>query len=221
MKRETKKGSADCVSSQSVQLRRRSPHRDRFWNGWIGLLVLHRTSTRVPAERDAVQASQRQSFRRFRPFDVRRVAIRSTSLALSLIPSYAGFASGVSRSPTSCSVPCSSGSDGLVRSPALPSSLPVLLSLSLYRFQAHLHPSFSYLSSLRFPPNSRPPFTLLLTLSPRTFASNPGFNGGSTFAANLRAAMAIFTTNLAGAAGGITWMLLDFRVRSRKEEGYG
>lgn len=41
-----------------------------------------------------------------------------------------------------------------------------------------------------------------------------GFNGGSTFAANLRAAMAIFTTNLAGATGGLTWMLLDFRLGS-------
>jgi len=34
-----------------------------------------------------------------------------------------------------------------------------------------------------------------------------GFNGGSALAANLRAAMACFVTNLAASVGGITWML--------------
>lgn len=38
-----------------------------------------------------------------------------------------------------------------------------------------------------------------------------GFNGGSTFAANLKAAMAITTTNLAACFGGVTWMLMDWR----------
>lgn len=38
-----------------------------------------------------------------------------------------------------------------------------------------------------------------------------GFNGGSTFAANLKAGMAITGTNLAACFGGLTWMLLDWR----------
>jgi len=38
-----------------------------------------------------------------------------------------------------------------------------------------------------------------------------GFNGGSTFAANLKAGMAITATNLAACFGGVTWMLLDWR----------
>lgn len=42
-----------------------------------------------------------------------------------------------------------------------------------------------------------------------------GFNGGSTFAANLRAAMAIYTTNLAGAVGGFTWMVMDWRLERK------
>jgi Amt family ammonium transporter len=42
-----------------------------------------------------------------------------------------------------------------------------------------------------------------------------GFNGGSTFAANLRAAMAIYTTNLAGAVGGLTWMVMDWRLERK------
>ncbi|KAI5481446.1 hypothetical protein MNV49_004202 [Pseudohyphozyma bogoriensis] len=37
-----------------------------------------------------------------------------------------------------------------------------------------------------------------------------GFNGGSALAANVRAAMASFVTNLAAAAGGLTWLLLDY-----------
>lgn len=42
-----------------------------------------------------------------------------------------------------------------------------------------------------------------------------GFNGGSTFAANLKAAMAIFTTNLAGSVGGLIWMILDYRLERK------
>lgn len=42
-----------------------------------------------------------------------------------------------------------------------------------------------------------------------------GFNGGSTFAANLRAAMAVFCTNLAGSVGGIVWMIMDFRLERK------
>ena len=38
-----------------------------------------------------------------------------------------------------------------------------------------------------------------------------GFNGGSTFAANLRAAMSITTTNLAACFAGVTWMVMDWR----------
>lgn len=38
-----------------------------------------------------------------------------------------------------------------------------------------------------------------------------GFNGGSTFAANLKAGMAITGTNIAACFGGLTWMLLDWR----------
>lgn len=42
-----------------------------------------------------------------------------------------------------------------------------------------------------------------------------GFNGGSTFAANLRAAMAIAATNLAGSVAGITWMVMDYRLERK------
>jgi len=42
-----------------------------------------------------------------------------------------------------------------------------------------------------------------------------GFNAGSTFAANLKAAMAAFNTNLAGSVGGIVWMILDFRLERK------
>ncbi|BFZ60234.1 low affinity high capacity ammonium permease [Saitoella coloradoensis] len=42
-----------------------------------------------------------------------------------------------------------------------------------------------------------------------------GFNGGSAFGANLRAAMACTITNLAGACGGITWVLLDYRLERK------
>ncbi|ORY87542.1 ammonium transporter MEP2 [Protomyces lactucae-debilis] len=39
-----------------------------------------------------------------------------------------------------------------------------------------------------------------------------GFNGGSAFGANLRAVISITDTNIAGAMGGITWCLLDYRL---------
>ncbi|THU79769.1 ammonium transporter [Dendrothele bispora CBS 962.96] len=42
-----------------------------------------------------------------------------------------------------------------------------------------------------------------------------GFNGGSALAANLRAAMACFVTNLAASVGGITWMLWDYRIERK------
>lgn len=42
-----------------------------------------------------------------------------------------------------------------------------------------------------------------------------GFNGGSCFAASLKAAFAIFNTNLAGAVGAIVWMIMDFRLERK------
>lgn len=42
-----------------------------------------------------------------------------------------------------------------------------------------------------------------------------GFNGGATFAANLRAAMAVAVTNLAASVGGITWMVMDYRLERK------
>lgn len=42
-----------------------------------------------------------------------------------------------------------------------------------------------------------------------------GFNGGSCFAASLKAAMSIFNTNLAGAVGAIVWMIMDFRLERK------
>ena len=37
----------------------------------------------------------------------------------------------------------------------------------------------------------------------------------STFAANLKAAMAMFNTNFAGSVGGLTWMFLDWRLERK------
>lgn len=42
-----------------------------------------------------------------------------------------------------------------------------------------------------------------------------GFNGGSCFAASIKAAMAVFVTNLAGSVGGIAWLLLDYRLERK------
>ncbi|CAG8489673.1 16000_t:CDS:2 [Acaulospora morrowiae] len=42
-----------------------------------------------------------------------------------------------------------------------------------------------------------------------------GFNGGSALAANSRAALACVVTNLAASVGGITWVLLDFRLERK------
>lgn len=39
-----------------------------------------------------------------------------------------------------------------------------------------------------------------------------GFNGGSALAANMRAVMACVVTHLAASVGGITWVLLDYRL---------
>ncbi|TXT07168.1 hypothetical protein VHUM_03338 [Vanrija humicola] len=42
-----------------------------------------------------------------------------------------------------------------------------------------------------------------------------GFNGGSCFAASLKAAMAVFVTNLAGSVGAITWLIMDYRLERK------
>lgn len=42
-----------------------------------------------------------------------------------------------------------------------------------------------------------------------------GFNGGSCFSATLKAALAIFNTNLAGAVGAIVWLIMDFRLERK------
>lgn len=42
-----------------------------------------------------------------------------------------------------------------------------------------------------------------------------GFNGGSTFAANLKACLAIVNTNIAGAVGSLTWLLMDWRLERK------
>ena len=42
-----------------------------------------------------------------------------------------------------------------------------------------------------------------------------GFNGGSALGANMRAVMACFVTNLAASTGGLTWMLLDYRLEQK------
>ncbi len=42
-----------------------------------------------------------------------------------------------------------------------------------------------------------------------------GFNGGSALAANLRAVMACYVTNMAAGVGGLTWMMLDYRLERK------
>ncbi|EHK49497.1 uncharacterized protein TrAtP1_010727 [Trichoderma atroviride] len=42
-----------------------------------------------------------------------------------------------------------------------------------------------------------------------------GFNGGSALGMNLRAIMACFVTNLAASVGGVTWILLDYRLERK------
>ena len=42
-----------------------------------------------------------------------------------------------------------------------------------------------------------------------------GFNGGSAIGANADAAMAITVTHIAAAAGGLAWLLLEWRLRAR------
>lgn len=42
-----------------------------------------------------------------------------------------------------------------------------------------------------------------------------GFNGGSALGANIRAVMSLITTHLAASMGGITWMLLDYRLERK------
>ena len=42
-----------------------------------------------------------------------------------------------------------------------------------------------------------------------------GFNGGSALAANMRAVMACVVTHLAASVGGVTWVLLDYRLEKK------
>lgn len=42
-----------------------------------------------------------------------------------------------------------------------------------------------------------------------------GFNGGSALASSIRAAQAMIVTNLAASVGGLTWMLLDWRLERK------
>nr|ODN89543.1 amt family ammonium transporter [Cryptococcus depauperatus CBS 7841] len=42
-----------------------------------------------------------------------------------------------------------------------------------------------------------------------------GFNGGSALSANLRAVQACIVTNIAASVGGLTWMLLDYRLERK------
>jgi len=42
-----------------------------------------------------------------------------------------------------------------------------------------------------------------------------GFNGGSAVAGNIRAAMACVVTNLAASVGGLTWMIMDYRLEHK------
>ena len=42
-----------------------------------------------------------------------------------------------------------------------------------------------------------------------------GFNGGSALAANLRATQAAMVTNVAASVGGLTWLLLDYRIERK------
>lgn len=42
-----------------------------------------------------------------------------------------------------------------------------------------------------------------------------GFNGGSALSANLRAAQACLSTNVAASVGGLTWMLWDYRIEKK------
>ncbi|EAA32441.1 hypothetical protein GE21DRAFT_7486 [Neurospora crassa] len=42
-----------------------------------------------------------------------------------------------------------------------------------------------------------------------------GFNGGSALAANLRAVMACIVTHIAACVGGLTWVLLDYRLERK------
>lgn len=42
-----------------------------------------------------------------------------------------------------------------------------------------------------------------------------GFNGGSALGSNIKAVMACYVTNLAASVGGITWVLLDYRLEGK------
>jgi ammonium transporter len=42
-----------------------------------------------------------------------------------------------------------------------------------------------------------------------------GFNGGSALGANMRAVMACVVTHLAASVGGVTWVLLDYRLEKK------
>src|SRR5205823_4301228 len=42
-----------------------------------------------------------------------------------------------------------------------------------------------------------------------------GFNGGSVLSIDLRTALVCTVTNLAASTGGLTWMLLDYRLEHK------
>lgn len=42
-----------------------------------------------------------------------------------------------------------------------------------------------------------------------------GFNGGSALASSMRAAQAMIVTNIAACVGGLTWMIMDWRLERK------
>ena len=68
-----------------------------------------------------------------------------------------------------------------------------------------------------FPDRLPPPHSMPLTVAGASmlWVGWLGFNGGSAIGANADAAMAIAVTHIAAAAGGLTWMLLEWRLRGK------
>ena len=68
-----------------------------------------------------------------------------------------------------------------------------------------------------FPDHLAPPHSMPLTVAGAAmlWVGWLGFNGGSALGANADAAMAIAVTHIAAAAGGLTWLLLDWRLSAR------
>ena len=73
-----------------------------------------------------------------------------------------------------------------------------------------------------FPDRLTPPHNMPLTVAGASmlWVGWLGFNGGSAIAANADAAMAIAVTQIAAAAGGLTWLLLEWRLY-RKPKALG